>query len=213
MNLIERAIPKHTRGTRKRFSAVRKFVSVEDARLCYDQAILRLLDINHWDRLSGAAEGMFQVTSARLKQQRRKAKLDDYVRIGLPGPDNADGKGYDWVAVKTLKFASGKRKEQCILTLMPCPMPGDTITAHFFSEESSSTFLLTRDNRLVTAEYYGHNEVPNTEASGLKETVRNVAVATGAILGLSDTLWRPLTHGLLMDGTLLRERQAEKANS
>lgn len=213
MNLIERAIPKHTKGIRKRFSAARKFVGVEDARLCYDQAILRLLDINHWDALCLADKGMFQVTTEKLKPQRRKVRAGDYVRIGLPGPDNTTGKGYDWVAVRTLKFSSGKRKEQCILTLMPCPVPGDTATAHFFSEESSSTFLLTRDNRLVTAEYYGHNEVPNTAVPGLKETVRNMAVATGAILGLSDTLWEPLTKGLLMDGTLLRELQAPKVNS
>jgi hypothetical protein len=215
MNMIERSIPQHTKGIRKRYSAVRKFVSVEDAHLCYDHAITRLLNINHWDTISTAGKGMFQVMNGKLKLQRRKVKLGDYVRIGLPAPDNEDGAGYDWVQVKTLKFSSGKRKEQCVLTMMPCPVPGsdNTTTAHFFSGESSSTFLLTRDSRLVTAEYYGHNEVPNTATSGIGETVRNMAVASGAILGLSDTLWEPLTKGLLMDGTVLRDLQVQTVNS
>ncbi|KAK6030546.1 DNA polymerase III beta subunit, central domain protein [Ostertagia ostertagi] len=156
-----------------------------------------------------------QVMNGKLKLQRRKVKLGDYVRIGLPGPDNEDRAGYDWVEVKTLKFSSGKRKEQCVLTMMPCPVPGgdNRTTAHFFSGESSSTFLLTRDSRLVTAEYYGHNEVPNTATSGIGETVRNLTVASGAILGLSDMLWEPLTKGLLMDGTTLRDLQAQTVNS
>lgn len=208
MNTIERAIPKHIQGIKKRFTEVRKFITVEDANLCYDHAIARLLNINHWGAISAADKGMFQLMSEKMKMQRRKTKLGDYVRIGIPGPDNADGSGYDWVQVKDLKFSSGRRKEQCLLTLMPCPMPGSTTTAHFLSSQSSSTFLLTRDNRVVSADYYGHNEMPNTDTEGIKATLRNVVVAAGAMAGLSDTLWGPLTKGLLMDGAELRSRQS-----
>lgn len=207
MNAIERAIPKHQKGTQKHFTTIRKFISADHAQLCYDHAISRLLNINHWNTISPAGEDTFRIMSAQLKQQRRKARLGDYVRIAMPAPANADGEGYDWVQVVTLKFSSGKRKEQCLLTLQPCAMPGHTNTAHFFSHAATSTFLLTRNGQTVSAEYYGHNEQPNTDTSGIKTTVRNVAVAAGAMLGISDTLWKPLIEGLLMDGTKLREQK------
>lgn len=212
MNIIERLIPSQKKGIQKTFSSSRRFVSVEDAQLCYDNAISRLLNINHWNALSATEKGTFQLMNQHAKMVRRKGKLGDYVRIGIPAPGNDDGSGYDWVEIKTLKFSIGKRKEQCLLTLMPCPMPGKDTVAHFFSGESSSSFLLTRDNRTVSAGYFGRNELPNTDTEGLKETMRNVAVAAGAMLGLSDTLWRPLTEALIMDGTALRALQAEKAN-
>lgn len=208
MNAIERAIPQHKKGTRKHFTAMRKFVSAEHAHLCYDHAIARLLNINHWDEISPAGKGAFQIISAKQKLQRRKARLGDFIRIGIPGPDNTDGAGFDWVTVAMVKFSTGKRKEQCLLTLQPCPMPGGDHTAHFFSADATSTFLLTRNGQLVTAEYYGHNELPNTQTDGLKEKVRNVAVATGAMLGFSDTMWKPLIEGLLMDGAELREKKS-----
>lgn len=208
MNQIERSIPQHKKGIKKKHQAIRRFISVEDAQLCYDNAISRLLNINHWDELTGAGKGMFQLMSDKLKPHRRKAKLGDYVRIGLPAPGNDAGDGFDWVQATDLKFSSGRRKEQCILILRPSPMPGNDVTAHFFSSQSSSTFLLTRDNRTVSAEYFGHNEMPNTDTAGVKDAIRNVAVAAGALIGLSDTLWAPLTDGLLMDGTKLRERKS-----
>ena len=97
------------------------------------------------------------------------------------------------------------------MILMPCAMPGGDHTAHFFSSGSSSSFLLTRDGHIVTAEYFGHNELPNTDTQGMKEAIRNVAVATGAIMGISETLWAPLMEGLLMDGAKLREQKAATA--
>ena len=209
MNALERTIPSHKKGIKKNYTSSRKFKEVSDAQLCYDNAIARLLNINHWDTISPLAKGMTQIMSGQMKMQRRKARLGDYVRIGLP-IENPDGGSYDWVQVDVLKFSSGKRKEQCLMVLRPCPMPGGDITAHFFTEDASSNFLLTRDRNTVTADYYGHNETPNMDVSGLKEKIRNGIVAMGAMLGLSDTLWKPLTEGLLMDGILLRERKKEQ---
>ena len=207
MNAIQRAIPKQLKGFKKHFEAVRKFVGSEDAQLCYDHAIARLLNINNWHELTMLEKGDVQIMSKHLKPQRRKAKPDDFVRFGIPAPDNADGDGCDWVQVKNILFSSGKRKEQCLLTLQPCRMPGGESTAHFFDSDSSSNFLITRDGRIVTAEYYGRNELPNTDAGGLKAKVRNVVVAAGAILGFSNTMWEPMMPALIMDGAKLREKQ------
>ena len=206
MNTIERSIPQHTTGLKKEFTSSRKFITMADAQLCYATAVSRLININHWDELSPAKKGGFQVMSKSAKPQRRRAKLGDYVRIGPPAPANPDGAGFDWVQVVTLKFLTGKRKEQCLMTLRPCPMPGAEHTAHFFSSASTSSFLLTREGKTVTSAYYGHNEVPNTDANGIVEKARNVAVAAGAMLGFSNVLWVPLTENFIADGTSLRAR-------
>ena len=207
MSSLKRAIPQQLKGFKKHFEASRKFVSAEDAHLCYDHAITRLLNINNWHELTMLEKGDVQLISRNLKPQRRKAKLDDYVRFGIPAPNNADGDGGDWVQVKNILFSSGKRKEQCLLTLQPCAMPGGDATVHFFASASSSTFLITRDGRIVTAEYYGRNELPNINAGDLKTNVRNVAVAAGAIIGFSDTMWEPMMPALIMDGAKLRDQQ------
>jgi hypothetical protein len=208
MNTIERSIPQHTTGLKKEFTSARRFITTADARLCYATAVSRLININHWHELSPAKKGGFQVMSKMAKPQRRRAKLGDYIRIGTPAPENTDGAGYDWVHVVTLKFLTGKRKEQCLMTLRPCPMPGEEHTAHFFSSSSTSSFLITRDGKTVTAAYYGHNETPNTDTEGVIETARNIAVAAGAILGFSNVLWVPLTENLIADGTRLHDQTA-----
>ena len=206
MNSIEHSVPNQEKGIKKAFSSARKFISLEDAQLCYATAVSRLLNINHWPELVPVKCNL-QIMSKNARPQRRRARVHDLVRIGLPAPGNEDGNGYDWVEVETLKFLTGKRKEQCLLTLRPCPAPGAEHTAHFFSSASTSSFLLTRSGNVVMAAYYGRNEMPNTsDTSGMKETARNVAVATGAMLGFSDAMWGPLMESLIMDGTKLRER-------
>ncbi len=206
MNTIENEIPEHKKGLTKHFTATRRFITTADAQLCYANAVSRLLNVNHWNELSPANKGGFRIMSHNLKPQRRRLKLNDYIRIGAPAPENPDGDGYDWVKAETLKFNTGKRKEQCLLTLKPCPMPGEEHTAHFFSAASSSSFLITRNGKYVTSAYYGRNEWPNTDTAGTVETVRNLVVAAGAILGFSDVLWSPLTHNLIADGTKIREQ-------
>lgn len=203
MNEIERSIPAQQHGIKKEFSSARRFVTLADAQLCYATAVSRLLNINHWHELT-AMPSTFRIMSKNGKQQRRRVKLNDMVCIGIPGPENADGAGYDWVRVENLKFLTGRRREQCLLTLRPTPMPGTEQTAHFFSSDATSSFLITRSGNVVTSDYYGRNELPNTDTSGIKETVRNIAVATGAIMGFSAAIWGPLTASFLMDGTVLR---------
>lgn len=206
MNAIEKSIPGQVQGIKKEFTSARRFVTLADAQLCYATAVSRLLNINHWHELT-AMNSTFRIMSKNLRPQRRRAKLNDYVTIGIPAPDNTDGAGYDWVRVVNLKFLTGKRKEQCLLTLSPCPMPGEEHTAHFFAATASSSFLLTRSGQVVTSAYYGRNEQANTNTTGMKEAIRNVAVAAGAMLGFSDLIWGPLTTSFIMDGTDLRARR------
>ena len=76
------------------------------------------------------------------------------------------------------------------------PTNADSETAHFFKDEASSTFLVKRDFKTIAAEVHGRNEKPNTDAS-IKDSIRNVLVALGAMLGFSTVQWKSLVKGLV----------------
>ena len=69
--------------------------------------------------------------------------------------------------------------------------------AHFFREGATSSFIIKRTGPTVTASYHGRNEVPNTEANGMADKLRNAVVAGGAMGGLSKLQWTALIKGFL----------------
>ena len=77
------------------------------------------------------------------------------------------------------------------------PNNDKTDTAHFFKKEATSTFIIKQEDNVVTASYYGRNEVPNVENVSMLDKVRNTAVATGAAIGLSELQWNALIKGFL----------------
>lgn len=202
----EQGIPEQHSGFRKEFVSSRKFITLGDAKLCFCFAADRMLEINNWNRLV-AMKTTFTIRDRDLKREDRPARLLDFVAIEIPGPENVDGQGCDWVQVVQLKGLKSIAKEQLLLTLRPSPMPGSTETSHFFSSRSTSSFLLTRREQVVSAAYYGHNELPNTAVAATSQLIRNVAVAAGAILGFSDVIWKPLITSFIMDEQCLRDKK------
>jgi len=69
--------------------------------------------------------------------------------------------------------------------------------AHFFSEASTSSFIVKRDGNKITAAVYGRNEKPNTNTEKVTDKIRNAAIAAGAISGLSKLQWKSLVNGLV----------------
>jgi hypothetical protein len=69
--------------------------------------------------------------------------------------------------------------------------------AHFFDEQSSSSFVVKREGKKITGGIYGRNEKPNTDTEKLVDKIRNIAVAGGAISGLSKLQWKSLVNGLV----------------
>jgi hypothetical protein len=90
-------------------------------------------------------------------------------------------------------------REQIVIRVRPTSHPGERgeNVAHFFKEESTSSFVVERDQTTVKAAVYGRNEIPNTSTSNVIDKVRNAVVALTAILGFSNVQWKNLTKGLL----------------
>jgi hypothetical protein len=167
----------------------------------FKTAVERLLDVNNWSRLCGISSASFRLTDEKGTEVDRPIKAGDHFRIDIPGPGTVTGKGYDWVQIEKIEPHLNPCAEweaiAIIVRSAPNPLNEDEHTAHFFSEEATSTFLVKRDKKRVTAEVHGRNEKPNTATGNTLDNLRNTVVGTAALTGFSDIQWKQLVKGIL----------------
>ncbi len=70
-------------------------------------------------------------------------------------------------------------------------------TAHFYSDETTSSFIITRENEKVVSWIVDRNIVPNTGSELLVDKVRDVMVGVSGIAGFSKVQCQGLADGLL----------------
>ncbi len=169
----------------------------EEARTIYDRAVERLLDVNHWHDITTPEIAQFQLTDAEGNNVFRPAKEGDLFRIDIPGPGPKGG--YDWVRIEKLINTHGADADEVSMRVRPVPEPTHVSDApdHFFGSEATSTFSIRIYHLEVNAAIRGRNEVPNTETPRLVDKIRNIAIASGAVLGASNVQWNALAKGLL----------------
>lgn len=170
-----------------------------EARDFYATVKDRLRHVNDWHRYAGTLSAGFKVVNAQGEEVNRTVQQGDYLRIDIPGPGTAAGDGYDWVQVQEIKEVSEPAVESIAMLVRPAANPqsnGEHI-AHFYSNESTSTFTATREKNKVTAGIYDRNINANEETESLPDKARNAAVGIGAKLGFSKLQWQALTDGLV----------------
>ena len=79
----------------------------------------------------------------------------------------------------------------------PSPLDKSEDTAHFYSPESTSTFLVTRKGKEVRAQILDRNTKPNEQAESTVDMIRDAAVGTVGIMGFSKIQWKGLVEGLI----------------
>jgi hypothetical protein len=72
------------------------------------------------------------------------------------------------------------------------PQTSNPNIAHFYSEKSTSTFVVTREKNKVTASIYDRNIEANEETNEPADKLRNAAVGLAAKLGFSKLQWKAL---------------------
>ncbi len=193
-------VPDQQQGAQKDIIHKVQAVDQNDARRLFLLARNRLVDVNHWNEYS--ALGHFQLVDGHGNEAFRTAEIGDYFRIDIKAPGPVAGVGYDWVKIEAIADHSDVEgfEEHMAMRVRPARNPLDEKkedTAHFFSDESTSTFLVKREGTVVTASVFGRNEIPNTDTSNLIDKLRNQVVAASAIAGLSNIQWRSLVVGLI----------------
>ena len=194
-------IPVNTEGKPNDLEHAVSFPTRERAVACFKLACGHLLRPDEWHRLCGALSADFALVGPDGVVLQRRAKLNDYLRIGIPGPGTRAGEGYDWVKVEAMEDSlDAATDEECFgMRVRPCadPQKEDNDTAHFFKRESTSTFIICRKGNTVTVSYHGRNETPNTNTAKVVDNIRNSIIAAGAMVGLSEAQWSALIKAFL----------------
>lgn len=192
-------IPGNTTGVIIDSASAEDFKDTEEAKAFFAVAKARLLDVNHWNAVAGKVSATFQLIDINGQEANRPVQKGDYFKIDIPGPGSSAGNGYDWVQVEDLNEVSQEDVNSIGLRVRPAknPLNDDDSVAHFYSEESTSTFIVTRENKKVTATIYDRNTKPNTDTSTVIDKIRHVVAGITAIAGLSKLQWKGLADGLV----------------
>lgn len=196
-----RIVPEQHKGVKTGASESVDAGSIEEAQQIFNAARQRMLDINNWHKLAGEAGATFTLTDASGEPVGRAPQKGDHIKIDLPGPGPAAGKGDDWVRIEEIESQAneGGNGESFGIRVRPTtdPRTPGNETAHFYTDDATSSFVVMREGNKVTASEHGRNEVPNAAAESLIDKARNVAVAVGAMAGASHIQWKALVRGLL----------------
>lgn len=175
----------------------------EDAVNTFQRACTRLLNPALWHELAGVASASFKLVSENNPDMQKFATLNDYIQIDIPGPGSSAGDGFDWVKIEAIeKNTDTPADESFGLKLRACANPDKKNggTAHFFTAEATSSFIISRNGNSITASYHGRNEIPNSTEVILADKIRNSIVAAGAMMGFSELQWLALLKGFLQKG-------------
>lgn len=175
--------------------------NADEARSAYREARRRLLDVNNWSEL-GLPGVKFQVMDGDADEAYRLVQESDYFRISMPGPGLKEGDGYDWVRVEELKEINEAEMDCIAFRVRPSSNPESphNETAHFYSRVSTSTFMVTRENRRLRVTIFDKNIRPNEEATSQGDNLRNKILAMGGMGIMSKLQWESLAKNILEGG-------------
>lgn len=175
--------------------------TTEQARSLYIKARSKLLDVNRWPEISAEGSTEFSIYDNHGLKVERPVRIGDYIRINIPGPGPRVGDGYDWVRILNLDEVGNTALdiERIIMVVQPSSNPnsGGTDTAHFFTSEARSHFIVRRDGLSLRAAVLGRNELPNASEAGGIDKLRNSIVGASAITGIAKIQWKLLVTALL----------------
>jgi len=175
--------------------------SKEKAHELFQLAKSRLKDISNWHTFSGPGSSKFSITDARGNEDYKLAEKGDYFYINLPAPGSIAGDGLEWVRIEEIIDVEDAKAESEYITItvrpVANPRTNEGSIAHFFSHDSTSTFIIERYLNHVSAAVHGRNEVANNTDVNIYDYVRNTVVALSARAGLSGPQWKKLVVGLL----------------
>jgi hypothetical protein len=125
----------------------------------------------------------------------------DYFKIDIPGPGSDSGEGYDWVQIEEVETTTSLDGERFGFRVRPTDNPQNRKedVAHFYSEESTSSFIVERQNNKITASVHDRNTKPNTDADTVIDKIRDTIVGAAGVASFSKIQWKKLTDGLVSD--------------
>jgi len=188
-------VPKQVKGGFHDSESIIKIDPNEDINTAFHLLKERFFGINDWKRFCPESSADFKLCNSTGDVISRLPECGDYIRIDIPGPGGTEGHSFDWTVIDMVDFNSPDR---ILIQCRPCPDPKELNSrniAHFYCERATSTFVIQKKENSLMAAVYGRNESPNLK-SGVINSVRNMMIAVGGILGFSKIQWKCLVEGL-----------------
>ena len=173
--------------------------TVAEAAFHFQTVKKRFIDINSWEIFAGKEKASFTLCDEEGNSALNPPKIKYYIGIKLPALPNSAGDSFDWVLIECFENEEKSNFEQWYLRVRPSENPKNRNgkIAHFFTDVSTSNFIITRNGKTITAGVHGRNEIPNTDNFKLLEELRNTIVAKGASLLGSNIQWKAFTDGII----------------
>lgn len=192
-------IPPQFKGQEIEVDATHDLKTEAEAQRLYEAAKKKLLHVNNWNKIAGTFTAQFLIIDKKGDEVQREVQKGDYLRIDIPGPGTKEGNGFDWVRVEELKEINQPSVQSAGFRVRPNenPFGQKNETAHFYSKEATSSFIIIREKTKVIAWIIDRNLLPNTEQRSLADKIRDVAVGVSAIAGFSKIQWQALANGLI----------------
>lgn len=194
-------VPQQVTGNESGASETYEGASAEEAKRVFERAKSRLKHINEWHAWSGTGSATFSLTDEAGHVLQQMPAVGNLIRIDIPGPGTIQGEGYDWVRIEEIMEENNGDDELFGILVRPVQAPGSTdkASAHFYTEAATSSFIVKRNGKKVTAAEVGRNEILNTETENLADKMRNIVVGAGAQAGIAYIQWKNLVAGILKD--------------
>jgi len=192
-------VPPQYTGKEVEADASAEWKDDNEAKGFYETAKRRLLYVNHWHKLAGLISARFQLIDSNGTEVERSVEKGDYLRIDIPGPGSKEGDGYDWVRVEELSEKEKDNIQSIGFRVRPAknPFGKKNEPAHFYSEEATSSFIVTREGKKVTAAIIDRNIKPNDEVGSITDAIRHTAIGMSAIGAFSKLQWQNLADGIV----------------
>jgi hypothetical protein len=194
-------LPPQVTGRQTDFTQEHKYESLEAAHTGFRQAAGRMLSVSNWHEYSGAGSAKFTLCNNQGEELDVMAEEGFFMSVDMPVPGPDAGMGLEWLMIERLvsEGDAHSAEEYVLMTMRPIPDPRQSkeAIAHFYTDESTNTFIVRRDGLLVSAGAHGRNESANTEGVDLLDKLRNTAIALMARIGLSGGQWQKLVDGIV----------------
>jgi hypothetical protein len=205
MKHAEETIPDQQVGRATDFDEERSFNTKAEAHEVFKKAAERLLTVSEWHNYAGPGSSRFCMTNNMGEEVTGFAKGGFLFNIDLPAPGSNAGDGLEWVMIEHIETAGSAQSVEEYISLQARPIPdprkADTEIAHFYDDVSTSTFIVKRVDKKVSAAVHGRNETPNNGQVNLHDKIRNTVIALTARIGLAGPQWKKLAKGLLDAGS------------
>ncbi|MCE6987949.1 hypothetical protein [Dyadobacter sp. CY323] len=195
------AVPENVDGKVINAESDRKLSDIKSAEALYALAKQRLLNVNNWNNLASNLLASFQLTDQNGAPVTGQVLKGNYFKIDIPGPGSVAGEGFDWVLVEEVETFESTDLQSIAIRVRPSanPTSDKQDIAHFYTDDSTSTFTVTREMQKVTAGVYDRNIKVNTDSGQSVDLVRNALVGSVGRLVFSKVQWKVLTDALVGD--------------